>query len=162
MTPAEVLAMARENNVRVADVRFVDLLGTWQHFSLPIEAMDEEAFAEGLGFDGSSIRGWKTIDQSDMLVIPDPTTAWLDPFLAEPTLILNCNIQDCITREDYDRDRLTWLWDVTTLADKQIIFQNQQGVNSRYYRPGPYGPMEPAARSFVAWYLEQIAQGEIG
>ncbi len=104
MTPAEVLAMARENDVRVADVRFVDLLGTWQHFSLPIEAMDEEAFAEGLGFDGSSIRGWKTIDQSDMLVMPDPSTAWIDPFLKEPTLVVNGNIADCITREDYSRD----------------------------------------------------------
>ena len=104
MTPADVLAMAREHNARVADVRFVDLLGTWQHFTVPIEAMDEEAFAEGLGFDGSSIRGWKTIDQSDMLVMPDPTTAWIDPFLKEPTLVVNCNIADCITREDYSRD----------------------------------------------------------
>ena len=89
MNPPDVLAMAREKNATVADLRFVDLLGTWQHFSLPIQALDEEAFEEGLGFDGSSIRGWKTIDQSDMLVMPDPTTAWMDPFLREPTLVVN-------------------------------------------------------------------------
>jgi len=104
MNPSDVLALAREKNATVADLRFVDLLGTWQHFSLPIQALDEEAFEEGLGFDGSSIRGWKTIDQSDMLVMPDPTTAWMDPFLREPTLVVNCNIVDCITREDYARD----------------------------------------------------------
>ncbi|MHC4958108.1 MAG: type I glutamate--ammonia ligase [Planctomycetota bacterium] len=104
MTPADVLAMAREKNAVVVDIRFVDLLGTWQHFSLPIQALDEDVFEEGLGFDGSSIRGWKTIDQSDMLVLPDPTTAWIDPFLREPTLVVNCNIADCVTREDYSRD----------------------------------------------------------
>jgi Rieske 2Fe-2S family protein len=59
--------------------------------------------------------------------------------------------------EDYDRERLMWLWDLTSIADKLIIDQNQQGVNSRYYRPGPYGPMEPAARAFVEWYLQQIS-----
>ena len=104
MNPSEVLALAREKNAVVADLRFVDLLGTWQHFSLPIQAFDEEAMEEGLGFDGSSIRGWKTIDQSDMLVMPDPATAWMDPFLRDPTLVVNCNIADCITREDYVRD----------------------------------------------------------
>jgi glutamine synthetase len=104
MNPADVLALAREKDVKMVDFRFLDLFGTWQHFSVPVQAVDEDTFAEGLGFDGSSVRGWKTIDQSDMLVVPDPATAWIDPFLAEPTLILNCNVQDCITREDYNRD----------------------------------------------------------
>lgn len=104
MNPADVLALAREKNVKVVDYRFVDLMGTWQHFSVPVEALTVDTFEEGLGFDGSSVRGWKTIDQSDMLMIPDPITAWIDPFLDEPTLVLNCNIQDCITREDYCRD----------------------------------------------------------
>jgi len=104
MNPSDVLALAREKNVKMVDFRFLDLFGTWQHFSVPVDAVDEDTFSEGLGFDGSSVRGWKTIDQSDMLVVPDPTTAWIDPFLAEPTLILNCNVQDCITREDYNRD----------------------------------------------------------
>ncbi|MHC4408740.1 MAG: glutamine synthetase beta-grasp domain-containing protein, partial [Planctomycetota bacterium] len=104
MNPSDVLALAREKNVKMVDFRFTDLFGTWQHFSVPVDAVDEETFSEGLGFDGSSVRGWKTIDQSDMLVVPDPTTAWIDPFLMEPTLILNCNVQDCITREDYNRD----------------------------------------------------------
>jgi glutamine synthetase len=107
MTPKEVLAYARENNAKVVDLRFVDLLGTWQHFSLPIGALEEESFSEGLGFDGSSVRGWKSIDQSDMIVLPDPATAWIDPFLAEPTLILTCNVADCVTREEYTRDPRT-------------------------------------------------------
>ncbi|MHC4223096.1 MAG: type I glutamate--ammonia ligase [Planctomycetota bacterium] len=104
MKPADVLALAREKSVKVVDLRFMDMPGTWQHFSVPIQALSEDSFEEGLGFDGSSIRGWKTIDQSDMLVMPDPSTAWIDPFLREPTLILTCNVVDCITREEYSRD----------------------------------------------------------
>ena len=104
MNPGDVLALAREKNVKVVDFRFVDLMGTWQHFSVPVGTLDEDTFEEGLGFDGSSVRGWKTIDQSDMLVIPDPATAWIDPFLHEPTLVISCNVEDCLTREEYSRD----------------------------------------------------------
>ncbi len=104
MNPGDVMTLAREKQVKVVDLRFLDLLGTWQHFSVPIQVFDEESFDEGLGFDGSSIRGWKTIDQSDMLVMPDPRTAWIDPFLQEPTLVMSCNVVDCITREGYGRD----------------------------------------------------------
>jgi len=104
MNPEDVLALVREKDVKVVDVRFVDLLGTWQHFSVPAGSLSMESFEEGLGFDGSSIRGWKTIDQSDMLVIPDPESAWIDPFLEEPTLVLNCHVEDCITRKPYGRD----------------------------------------------------------
>ena len=104
MNPADVLKLAREKNVKVVDMRFLDLFGTWQHFSIPISAIDEDTFDDGLGFDGSSIRGWKSIDQSDMLVVPDPATAWIDPFYAEPTLVLTCNVHDCVTRQPYERD----------------------------------------------------------
>ena len=123
MNPSDVLALAREKNVTVVDVRFSDLLGTWQHFSVPLKTLTEATFDDGLGFDGSSIRGWKTIDQSDMLVIPDPTTAWIDPFMLEPTLILNGNIADCVTLSvslesftaTYTRGSVLIQW--TTLAE---------------------------------------------
>jgi glutamine synthetase len=82
----------------------VDLLGQWQHFGIPISELTEEVFEEGTGFDGSSIRGWQSIEASDMLVIPDPTTAVMDPFQEIPTLSLICNIVDPVTREHYSRD----------------------------------------------------------
>ena len=82
-TPQEVLKFAREKNARVLDLKFVDLPGTWQHFSLPIGSLKEDAFEEGFGFDGSSIRGWKHINESDMIVVPDPNTAFMDPFMQD-------------------------------------------------------------------------------
>ncbi|MDI3279873.1 MAG: type I glutamate--ammonia ligase [Bacillota bacterium] len=103
-SPKEVLAWAREKQVRMVDVKFVDLPGTWQHFTVPIEELSEKSFEEGLGFDGSSIRGFKTINESDMLLIPDPDTAILDPFTEVPTLSLICNVVDPITGEVYNRD----------------------------------------------------------
>ena len=105
MTPKQVLAMIKEKGVVMVDVKFIDLLGTWQHFTAPIsEFKDEAPFDEGLGFDGSSIRGWQAIDNSDMLVIPDPDTAVMDPFTKDPTLSIIANISDPITRADYTRD----------------------------------------------------------
>ena len=104
MTPKEVLAYAQENNVVMVDLRFTDWPGTWQHCSFPIEFIDEDTFVDGQGFDGSSIRGWQAIDESDMLMIPDPTTAFIDPFFEHPTLVLICDIVDPITREFYSRD----------------------------------------------------------
>ena len=98
------IEMAKREGARIVDFKFVDLPGVWQHFSLPIEEFTEDLFTDGLGFDGSSIRGWKSIDESDMLVIPDPATAIMDPFTEVPTLSLSCSIQDPITREDYSRD----------------------------------------------------------
>ena len=102
--PAEVIERARRAGVQVVDVRFVDLPGTWQHFSLPIGELDESSFEEGLGFDGSSIRGFQAINESDMLLLPDPETATIDPCLRIPTLFLICDIIDPITREPYSRD----------------------------------------------------------
>ena len=104
MTPEKVLAMAKENGVKVVDLRFMDFPGMWQHFSVPIGELDESSFEDGFGFDGSSIRGWQPINASDMLVIPDATTAKIDPFFKVPTLVLICDIADPITREAYTRD----------------------------------------------------------
>jgi glutamine synthetase len=88
----------------MVDIKFVDTFGTWQHFSIPINELSEESFSEGLGFDGSSIRGWKSIEASDMLAMPDPETAFMDPFMAVPTLSLTCTIAETGTLEPYNRD----------------------------------------------------------
>jgi glutamine synthetase len=104
MTPREVLALCREKDVKAVDLRFTDLLGTSQHFTIPVGKLDEGVFEDGLGFDGSSIRGWQGIHESDMLVVPQPETAFLDPFAALPTLALICTIQDPVTGEPYSRD----------------------------------------------------------
>jgi glutamine synthetase len=104
MTPKEVLAMAKENGVKVVDLRFMDFPGLWQHFSVPVRELEESSFEDGFGFDGSSIRGWQPIHASDMLVVPDPDTAKIDPFYEAPTLVLICNIVDPVTREPYSRD----------------------------------------------------------
>ncbi|MBU6398956.1 MAG: type I glutamate--ammonia ligase [Verrucomicrobia bacterium] len=103
-TPKTALEMAKKNGAKMVDVKFVDTFGTWQHFTLPIGELNEEAFSEGLGFDGSSIRGWKSIEASDMLAMPDPDTAFMDPFCAVPTLSLTCTIAETGTREAYTRD----------------------------------------------------------
>ena len=104
MTPKEVIDLAREREAKVVDVRFTDLFGQQQHFSIPAAALDLDKFAEGLAFDGSSIRGFKAINESDMLLIPDPNTAFIDPFFAVTTLNIVCDIEDPITRERYNRD----------------------------------------------------------
>ncbi len=104
MTPKEVLNMAKENGAKIVDLRFMDFPGLWQHFSVPMRELEESSFEDGFGFDGSSIRGWQPIHASDMLVIPDPETAKMDPFYAAPTLALICNIVDPVTREPYTRD----------------------------------------------------------
>ncbi|MBT8365356.1 MAG: type I glutamate--ammonia ligase, partial [Deltaproteobacteria bacterium] len=104
MTPKEVLDMAKENDAKFVDLRFMDFPGLWQHFSVPIGELEESSFEDGFGFDGSSIRGWQPIHASDMLVIPDVETANMDPFYAAPTLTLICNIVDPVTREPYTRD----------------------------------------------------------
>lgn len=104
MTPKEVLALAKEQKVKMVDYRFIDLPGIWHHFSVPVEELKEDVFEEGVGFDGSSIRGFQSIEKSDMLLMPDPGTALIDPFMEEPTLILICNVKDPVTLEMYTRD----------------------------------------------------------
>jgi glutamine synthetase len=104
MKPSEVVKFAHDQKAVMLDLKFSDSLGLWQHCSYPIHHLDESLFEDGMGFDGSSIRGWQPIHASDMLVIPDPATAKMDPFPKEKTLSLICNIFDPITKEPYTRD----------------------------------------------------------
>ena len=100
----QVIALAKEKGLKVVDFKFIDLPGTWQHFSIPVGELSESIFKEGIGFDGSSIRGFQKIHESDMLLIPDPDTAIVDPVCKVPTLSIVCNVRDPITGEDYSRD----------------------------------------------------------
>ena len=104
MTPKDVLKFAKEKGAKLVDLRFLDFIGLWQHFTVPLSELSEEAHEEGFGFDGSSIRGWQPIHASDMLVIPDPTSVKMDPFSEVPTLVMICNIVDPLTKEPYSRD----------------------------------------------------------
>ncbi len=103
-TPADVLSFVKKEGIEVIDLRFMDFPGLWQHFSIPARELDEGVFTNGLGFDGSSIRGWQVINESDMLVKPVPETAFVDPFMAHKTLNLICNIADPVTGKDYTKD----------------------------------------------------------
>lgn len=104
MTPQKVLEYARVHGAKYVDIRFTDLVGQWQHMTFPIEQLREESFEEGFGFDGSSIRGWAAIHESDMLLIPDARWYWMDPFYEEPTLCLIGDAVDPITRQGYEYD----------------------------------------------------------
>lgn len=121
MTPKEVLTLIREKEVKAIDLRFVDFPGTWQHFTIPPKHLEESTFSDGLGFDGSSIRGWQAINESDMLVIPQAETAFIDPFFKETTLVLICTIQDPLTRQDYSRDP-------RFIARKAVNYMKQSGI----------------------------------
>src|SRR6187399_3047041 len=126
MKPKEVLALCREKDVRSVDLRFMDFPGLWQHFTIPVSKLEESVFEDGLGFDGSSIRGWQAINESDMLVVPQPETAFLDPFTELPTLVMICNIQDPITREDYTRDP-------RNVARKAVNYLKSTGIADTCY-----------------------------
>jgi len=129
MTPKEVLAFCSEKEVKAVDLRFMDFPGLWQHTTIPMQAFKEEMFEDGLGFDGSSIRGWQQINESDMLIVPQPDTAFLDPFTKLATLVMICNIQDPITREDYSRDP-------RNVARKAVNFLRSTGIADVAY----FGP----------------------
>jgi glutamine synthetase len=101
---ANVLSLVRDRGVEIIDLRFADLPGMLQHFSVPTAQLTEESFEEGFGFDGSSIRGFQEIQESDMLLFPDPASAVMDPFAKHPTLVLNCFVGDPVTGEPYSRD----------------------------------------------------------
>ena len=103
-TPKDIMALIEKECIEVVDLRFMDFPGLWQHFSVPARELEEETFEKGLGFDGSSIRGWQAINESDMLVKPVPESAFIDPFLQHKTLVLICNIADPMTGEYYTRD----------------------------------------------------------
>ena len=121
MTPSEVVALAKEHDIKIVDLKFMDLPGMWQHFSLMASELSEDLFEEGCGFDGSSIRGFQAINESDMLLFPDPTTALIDPVCKVPTLSITCNIKDPITLESYTRD-------VRYIAQKAEAYLQSTGI----------------------------------
>jgi glutamine synthetase len=104
MKPSEVISFAKEQGALMVDLRFTDLPGTWQHVTVPVSQLKESLFEEGANFDGSSIRGWRSINESDMTMMPDPSTAKMDPFTEVPTLVLICDIVHPDTHEPYERD----------------------------------------------------------
>lgn len=126
MTPKEVLALCRERDVKAVDLRFMDFPGLWQHFTIPVNKLEEDVFEDGLGFDGSSIRGWQAINESDMLVVPQADTAFIDPFSEHATLVMICNIQDPITKEDYSRDP-------RNVARKAVNYMKSTGIADTCY-----------------------------
>lgn len=129
MTAKEVVKFGRDQGARMVDLKFMDFPGMWQHFTVPIHHLDEALFEEGVGFDGSSIRGWQAIHASDMIVLPDPETAVMDPFTQVPTLSLICNILDPITREQYTRDP-------RSVAQKAEAYLRATGIaDTAYFGP---------------------------
>jgi glutamine synthetase len=131
MTPKEVIKFAKEQKSACVDLKFLDFLGTWQHFTIPMTEFSEALFEEGSGFDGSSIRGWQPINASDMLIVPDSTTGVMDPFTAVPTLSLIGNVLDPITKEDYSRDP-------RNIAKKAEAHLKSTGVGDvAYFGPEP-------------------------
>ena len=129
MTPSEVVAFAKEKEVKIVDFKFTDLPGMWQHFSIPATELEEDLFEDGLGFDGSSIRGFQAINESDMLLFPDPDTTIVDPVCKIPTLSLICNIKDPITLESYSRD-------VRHIAQKAEAYLKSTGLaDTSYWGP---------------------------
>jgi glutamine synthetase len=121
MTPSDVIALAKEKELKIVDLKFMDLPGMWQHFSMPVSEMTEDLFEEGIGFDGSSIRGFQLIHESDMLLFPDPATAIVDPACKIDTLSLVCNIKDPVTLESYSRD-------VRHVAQKAEAYLKSTGI----------------------------------
>ncbi len=121
VTPKEVIALAKEQGAKILDLRFMDFPGMWQNTSYPISELTEDCFKEGFGFDGSSIRGWQAINESDMLLMPQADTAFMDPFCSIPTLCVICNIADPITGEDYTRDP-------RNIAKKAIAHMEATGI----------------------------------
>src|SRR2546425_12778686 len=103
MSVNDVLKFAADEKTAYVNVRFTDLVGAWHHLTFPIDELSEKSFEDGFGFDGSSLRGWQSINESDMLVVPEANTAFVDPFMNH-TLAMTCNILDPITRQDYPRD----------------------------------------------------------
>src|SRR5437763_272775 len=157
-TPKDVLKFAKDNKVEAVDLKFLDLLGLWQHFTIPPSELTEELFEEGNGFDGSSIRGWQPIHASDMLVVPYPTTPVMDPFTALPTLSLICNIVDPLTKEDYSRDP-------RNIARKAEAYLKSSGVGDvAYFGPEPeffvFDEVRYEQNQHTGFYLIDSAEGQ--
>ncbi|MCY3757690.1 MAG: type I glutamate--ammonia ligase [Acidobacteria bacterium] len=131
MNPRELLQFVSDEGIKMVDLRFVDLPGLWQHFSISANEMEEEMFEEGVGFDGSSIRGFQEIQESDMILIPDASTAFKDPFTAVPTLNIICNVKDPVTLQSYTRDP-------RHIAQKAENYLKSTGIgDTAYFGPEP-------------------------
>ncbi len=131
MKPNDVMSLIKEKKVQVIDLRFIDLPGLWQHFSVTSKEFSADVFEEGIGFDGSSIRGFQAIQESDMLLFPDPASAFLDPFTAHPTLVMICNVKDPVTGESYTRDP-------RYIATKAESYLKSSGLaDTAYFGPEP-------------------------
>ena len=128
-TPQEVLNLIREQDIKIIDLKFIDMPGTWQHCSFYHDQIDESSFEDGVPFDGSSIRGWKAINESDMSMVPDATTAWIDPFYKEPTLSMVCSIKEPRTGEWYSRCP-------RVIAQKALDFLSSTGIGDTAF----FGP----------------------
>ncbi|HEY9805351.1 MAG TPA: glutamine synthetase beta-grasp domain-containing protein, partial [Candidatus Obscuribacterales bacterium] len=120
-TAQDILNLIKEKQIKMIDLKFIDMPGTWQHLTLYYDQIDESSFTDGVAFDGSSIRGWKAINESDMMMVPDPNTAWIDPFMAEPTLSLICSIKEPRTGDFYSRCP-------RTIAQKAIDYLTATGL----------------------------------
>ena len=129
-TPEDVAKAVKENDVRHIDLRFTDPRGKWQHLTQLPETIDDDAYSDGIFFDGSSIAGWKAINESDMALIPDPATAVMDPFTAQPTMIMYCDVHDPITGEQYSRDP-------RSTAKRAEAYLKTTGVGTVYFGPEP-------------------------
>jgi glutamine synthetase len=157
-TPKDVLKFAKDNKVEAVDMKFCDLLGTWQHFTIATTELNEELFEEGSGFDGSSIRGWQAINASDMLAVPDPATAAIDPFMAHPTLSLTCSIVDPITKEEYSRDP-------RNIAKKAEAYLKKTGIGDvSYFGPEPeffiFDEVRYEQNQHTGYYAVDSAEGQ--
>src|SRR6266496_3324084 len=158
LTPKQVLDLAKEKKATYVDLKFMDFVGIWQHFSIPIYELSEGVFEEGLGFDGSSIRGWQAIHASDMLVVPDPATAVMDPFTEAPTVSLICNIVDPITKEEYSRDP-------RHIARKAEAYLKSTGIgDTAYFGPEPeffiLDEVRYEQNQHTGFYLIDSAEGQ--
>ncbi|KAI9131276.1 type I glutamate--ammonia ligase [Acaryochloris sp. CCMEE 5410] len=128
-SPQDILNWIKNDNIQVVDLKFIDMPGIWQHLTLYQDQIDESSFTDGVAFDGSSIRGWKAINESDMAMVPDPNTAWIDPFMEEPTLSMICSIQEPRTKEPYDRCP-------RSIAQKALDYLATTGIGDTAY----FGP----------------------
>lgn len=129
MDGEKIIKMIRDEKIKIVDLRFMDFPGMWQHFSVPAESIDDVVFEDGLGFDGSSIRGWKHINESDMILIPDADSAFIDPFFKEKTLVMISDIKEPITKNNFSRDP-RWI------AKKATKYLNSLGIGDTIY----FGP----------------------
>jgi glutamine synthetase len=157
VNPKEVIAFAAEKGAKFFDLRFTDFPGMWQHTTFPIGELTEDVFEDGMGFDGSSIRGWQAINESDMLLKPQSDTAFMDPFREVPTLVMICNIADPITGEDYTRDP-------RNIARKAVKYMQGSGIgDTAFFGPEAeffvFNNVQYASENHQSFYMVDSAEG---